>query len=40
VCELKDAQEVEMRLRNLPEVTDVLVSGVGEAARLVEFHLF
>ena len=39
LCESKDAPEVERRLRGLPDVRDVLASGVGGGARLVEFHL-
>jgi hypothetical protein len=34
------AGEVERRLRALPGVQDVLVSGPGEGVRLAECHLF
>ncbi|HSR34893.1 MAG TPA: diphosphomevalonate decarboxylase [Anaerolineae bacterium] len=39
-CQSSDALEVEGRLRNLQGVQDVLVSGPGDGARLVEYHLF
>jgi diphosphomevalonate decarboxylase len=40
LCQAGDAAEVERRLRNLDGVLDVLVSGPGGGARLVEYHLF
>ena len=40
ICEAADADEVEMRARDLPGVLDILVSGPGGPARLVEEHLF
>ncbi|MFN2290864.1 MAG: diphosphomevalonate decarboxylase [Anaerolineae bacterium] len=40
LCEAQDAAAVSERLRNLPGVLDVLVSGPGEGVRLVEYHLF
>lgn len=39
-CEGSDAPEVEVRLRALPGVQDVLVSGPGGGVRLVEYYLF
>lgn len=39
-CQSSDAPEVEGRLRNLQGVQDVLVSGPGDGARLVDYHLF
>jgi diphosphomevalonate decarboxylase len=39
-CEAADAAEVERRLRNLPGVLDVLVTGPGSGVRLPESHLF
>ncbi len=35
ICLAEDAKEVEKRLRELPGVSDVLVAGVGGAARIV-----
>jgi len=35
LCDAKDAQAVQDRLRDVPGVSEVLVSGVGDAARLV-----
>ncbi len=40
LCQAADAAEVERRLRNLAGVLDVLNSGPGGGARLVEGHLF
>jgi diphosphomevalonate decarboxylase len=40
ICEAADAGEVETRARALPGVLDILVSGPGGPARLVEKHLF
>jgi diphosphomevalonate decarboxylase len=40
LCEASSAAEVERRLRNLEGVVDVLVSGPGGGARLVDYHLF
>lgn len=40
LCRAGDAAEVGRRLRNLDGVLDVLVSGPGGAARLVDYHLF
>jgi diphosphomevalonate decarboxylase len=40
LCQAADAVEVESRLRNLGGVLDVLVSGPGGGARLVDYHLF
>jgi diphosphomevalonate decarboxylase len=40
ICEAGDAAQVESRARALPGVLDVLVSGPGGPARLVEDHLF
>jgi diphosphomevalonate decarboxylase len=40
LCEPVDATEVRERLRNLPGVQDVLVSGPGGGVRLVDYHLF
>jgi diphosphomevalonate decarboxylase len=40
LCEDADAAEVEVRLRNLSGVQDVLVSGPGGGTRLVDYHLF
>jgi diphosphomevalonate decarboxylase len=40
ICQAHDAVQVERRVRALPGVLDVLVSGPGGAARLVEEHLF
>jgi diphosphomevalonate decarboxylase len=40
LCRAGDAVEVESRLRNLDGVLDVLVSGPGGGARLVNYHLF
>lgn len=39
-CEAADAAEVSKRLRALPGVQDVLESGPGPGARLVNYHLF
>ena len=39
-CEATDANEVEARLRNIPGVQDVIVSGPGAGVRLVAWHLF
>jgi diphosphomevalonate decarboxylase len=39
-CEADDAVEVEKRLRVLPGVKDVLVSGPGGGVRLIDYHLF
>ncbi len=39
-CERSDAAQVETRLRNLPGIQDVLVSGPGGGVRLVEYYLF
>jgi diphosphomevalonate decarboxylase len=39
ICEAGDAPQVESRARALPRVLDVLVSGPGGPARLVETHL-
>jgi diphosphomevalonate decarboxylase len=39
-CRAADAKEAERRLRNLECVLDVLVSGPGDGARLVDYHLF
>jgi diphosphomevalonate decarboxylase len=40
LCEARHASSIGERLRNLPGVLDVLVSGPGEGVRLVEYHLF
>ncbi len=40
LCRAADAKEVEKRLRNLEGVLDVLVSGPGGGARLVDETLF
>jgi diphosphomevalonate decarboxylase len=40
LCEAEAAPELESRLRNLDGVQDVLVSGPGSGARLVNYHLF
>lgn len=40
ICEAANAAEVEARARALPGVLDILVSGPGGPARLVEEHLF
>ncbi len=40
ICEAGDAAQVEARARALPGVLEVLVSGPGGPARLVEDHLF
>jgi diphosphomevalonate decarboxylase len=40
ICEAGDAAQVESRACALPGVLDVLVSGPGGPARLVETHLF
>lgn len=40
LCEAGSAAEVERRLRNLDDVLDVLVSGPGGGARLVDYYLF
>ena len=40
LCQAADAAEVEGRLRNQAGVLDVLKSGPGGGARLVEVHLF
>jgi diphosphomevalonate decarboxylase len=40
LCEVRDAGALIERLRNLPGVVDVMVSGPGEGVRLVEYHLF
>jgi len=40
LCRAADAAEVEKRLRNLPGVQNVLVSGPGSGVRLVDYHLF
>lgn len=39
-CQAGDASEVERRLRAVPGVQDVIVSGPGDAVRLVDYHLF
>ncbi len=39
ICEARDAAEVEARARALPGVLDILVSGSGGPARLVQTHL-
>jgi diphosphomevalonate decarboxylase len=40
LCEAADAAEVETRLKGLPDVLAVLLSGPGEGVRLVDYHLF
>jgi diphosphomevalonate decarboxylase len=40
LCQPGNASEVETRLRNLAGVLDVLVSGPGGGARLVDYYLF
>jgi len=40
ICEKASAATLEERLGNLPGVQDVIVSGPGGGARLVEYHLF
>ena len=40
ICGAEDAVDVESRARALPGVLNVLVSGPGGPARLVEEHLF
>ena len=40
ICKAADAAEVEGRARTLPGVLDILVSGPGGPARLVEEYLF
>jgi diphosphomevalonate decarboxylase len=40
LCRAGDAAEVQHRLRNLAGVLDLLVSGPGSGARLVDYHLF
>jgi len=40
LCQPGNAAEVEARLRNLAGVLDVLVSGPGGGARLVDYYLF
>jgi diphosphomevalonate decarboxylase len=40
ICQVEDAPKVERRARALPGVLDILVSGPGGPARLVEEHLF
>ena len=40
ICEAKDVADVEARARALAGVLDILVSGPGGPARLVEEHLF
>jgi diphosphomevalonate decarboxylase len=40
ICQADDAAQVERRARALPGVLDMLVSGPGGPARLVEEHLF
>jgi diphosphomevalonate decarboxylase len=40
ICEAGNAAQVESRARTLPDVLDVLASGPGGPARLVEDHLF
>jgi diphosphomevalonate decarboxylase len=39
ICQATDAAQVETRARALPHVLDVLVSGPGGPARLIEEHL-
>lgn len=39
-CERGDVADVEARLRDLPGIQDVLVSGPGGGVRLVEYYLF
>ncbi|NIQ77742.1 MAG: diphosphomevalonate decarboxylase, partial [Anaerolineae bacterium] len=40
VCEAAKAAQVQARAHALPGVLDILVSGPGGPARLVEEHLF
>lgn len=40
LCREADATEVQVRLRNLPGICDVLSGGPGGGARLVDAHLF
>jgi diphosphomevalonate decarboxylase len=40
LCEKEDAPAVADRLRNIEGVRDVLVSGPGGGARLVDYYLF
>jgi diphosphomevalonate decarboxylase len=40
ICEASNAAQVEARVRQLPGVLDVLVSGPGGPARTVDEHLF
>jgi diphosphomevalonate decarboxylase len=40
ICAAEDAGRLVQRLRNLPGVLDVLVSGPGAGVRLVDYHLF
>jgi diphosphomevalonate decarboxylase len=40
LCETTNVEEVETRARALPGVLDILVSGPGGPARLVDEHLF
>ena len=40
LCGAADAVEVERRLRNLPGVQSVIISGAGDGVRPVDYHLF
>jgi diphosphomevalonate decarboxylase len=40
ICEPADAARVESRLKEVPGVEDVLVSGPGDGVRPVDYHLF
>ena len=40
ICETKDAETVAANLREIPQVQQVIVSGVGGPAHLLETHLF
>jgi diphosphomevalonate decarboxylase len=40
ICEPADATRVESRLKEVPGVEDVLVSGPGDGVRPVDYHLF
>lgn len=40
ICESRDADQVAARLREISEVRHVIVNAPGDAARLVEQHLF
>jgi diphosphomevalonate decarboxylase len=40
ICEARDADSVAARVREIPEVLQVIVNAPGDAAKLVEQHLF